>query len=216
MRETRDHRRTQLEETVYRLDGPLRWAMGENRELVTSVGVRPGQRVLDVGAGTGYLSLPLAEAVGAEGRIDCIDLSGELLDVLAAKAARRRLAPRLHGTIAHACDLPFVDETFDFVFSSYLLHELGDLAAEAIGEMGRVLRVGGRVILADFMRLKDAQLNDEIEAWYAAQQDGAGPGEVHLRFDREDIERMLARAGLQQERSSIWHVFHMHIIGRKS
>jgi ubiquinone/menaquinone biosynthesis C-methylase UbiE len=208
-------RRTPVQETIYRLDGPLRWAMGENDELVASAPVRLGQRVLDVGAGTGFLTLPLAEVVGGEGVVEAVDLNSELLSVLADKVERHGLTGRVRCHVGHADDLPFPEGTFDHVFCSYLLHELGDRAERALAEMARVLTPSGRVVLADYRRVEDQQLWAEIESWYAAQADGGGPDEVHLRFSLGDLERMMVRAGLRVLSLRSWKVFHMHAVGRR-
>jgi ubiquinone/menaquinone biosynthesis C-methylase UbiE len=210
-----DPDRAAVRETVYRLDGPLRWALGENYELVERLAVVPGRRVLDIGAGTGYLTLPLAERVGTTGRVDAVDASEDLLEVLARKAEKSGLAGRIVCTVGRACELPFADETFDCVSSSYLLHELADRAQEALVEMHRVLKPLGRVVLADYRRIEDQERWREIEAWYGAQADGAGPDEVHLRFDLAEMERMLLRAGFQDVELTTWKSFHMHATARR-
>ena len=205
----------EVRETLYRLDGPLRWAIGEAHELLRKVHVRSGDTVLDVGAGTGYLALPLARAVGSAGRVHCADLSKNLLERLEEKARSQRLAERLCATECSALELPYPDDTFDFVFSSYLLHELGDAAPVALREMHRVLRPLGQVVLADYRKLADEGRQREIEAWYAAQRDNAGEDEIHLRFGLEDVEKMLLAAGFHGIELASWLDFHLHAIARK-
>src|SRR5271155_2854063 len=84
-----------ISETIYRLDGPLRWAVGEANELIRKTRLHPGVTVLDVGAGTGYLSIPLARVVGESGSVHSFDASPELLSVLGEKAARQGYARRI-------------------------------------------------------------------------------------------------------------------------
>ena len=204
-----------IQETIYRLDGPLRQVLGEPEALLQQAPVRPGSQVLDVGAGTGYLSLTLARAVGRQGRVHCVDACPELLHVLQGKAHRQGLSERLSLHAGSALRLDFPDEHFDAIFSSYLLHELAEQAPAALREMYRVLRPLGQVVLADFRRVEDSQRCREIEAWYGAQADGGGEREVHLRFSLADMERMLLEAGFRQPRLSTWMDFHMHIIATK-
>jgi ubiquinone/menaquinone biosynthesis C-methylase UbiE len=207
--------RDSVRETIYRLDGPLRWALGENYELADRANLQPGARVLDVGAGTGYLTLTLARRVGRDGSVVALDSSDELLAVLAAKAEKADLSPPIRCVRGSALALELPDNELDAVFSSYLLHELCEAAPRALAEMHRVLRPGGRLVLADYRRIEDIPRRREIEAWYAAQKDSVGPDEVHLRFAIGDLERMLVGTGFEQVELTTWKEFHMHASARK-
>lgn len=206
---------SEARETIYRLDGPLRWALGEGEALLEAAAIQPGMKVLDVGAGTGYLSFPAAAAVGDQGEVHCLDASPVLLAELERKADHRphgnRLVPRLGSALA----LPYPDGAFDAVVSSYLLHELAEATPRVLCEMYRVLKPFGRLALADYRKIPQVDRRRAIEAWYARQPDGAGPEEVHLRFDLADIELLLGEAGFHSLRLSTWLDFHLHAIARK-
>lgn len=204
-----------IKETIYRLDGPLRTATGEADELLRKVRVCPGNSILDVGAGTGYLSLPLARAVGDGGCVYSLDASGELLQVLQAKASRCGLSERIQTFEGSALHLDYPSELFDFVFSSYLLHELADEAPLALREMRRVLKPLGELVIADYRLTADLDRCREIENWYRAQADGGGPEETHLRFRLEDMEKMLLKTGFRNIRLCTWMDFHMHAAATK-
>jgi ubiquinone/menaquinone biosynthesis C-methylase UbiE len=114
--------------------------------LATLSGARPGDRALDVGCGTGYLSRRLAAVVGPEGAVLGVDPSGSLLE------RARRLAPRnCSYTLGVAESLDAADGSFDAVATCLMIHHLpAELRGRAVAEMYRVLRPGGRILLADF------------------------------------------------------------------
>ncbi len=115
--------------------------------LITAAGVQPGQRVLDVGCGTGYFARLLAQAVGPEGQVVGIDPSPEMITYASRKAGRARNCQFQVGT---AESLDFPAEHFDVVVSSLVMHHLPeDLRVPALREMRRVLRPGGKLLVAD-------------------------------------------------------------------
>jgi SAM-dependent methyltransferase len=118
------------------------WPLGER--VVARAGIRPGERVLDVACGTGNAALRAAE-VG--GRVTALDLTPELLEVGRALAADAGLEVDWIEGDAEA--LPFPDESFDVVVST-----LGVMFAPrhrvAAGELVRVLRPGGRLVLCSW------------------------------------------------------------------
>jgi SAM-dependent methyltransferase/MOSC domain-containing protein YiiM len=101
----------------------------------------PGQRILDLGTGTGTVALGLARR-GAE--VTALDVSEEMLATTAARAAAQGSVVRCHRAGAEATGLP--DATFDVVVAAQCWHWF-DRAA-AIAEVGRVLRPGGRFVVA--------------------------------------------------------------------
>jgi ubiquinone/menaquinone biosynthesis C-methylase UbiE len=215
MREMSRTNESVLQETIYRLDGPLRSVLGETEQLLSMVRWFPGCTVLDLGAGTGYLSLNLAHAAGIDGQVHCVDVCGGLLRVLEEKATRKGVGDRIHTHQGSALHLDFPDDSFDFVFSSYLLHELEDGVCVALQEIRRVLKPMGEVVLADYRRIADVRRCREIEDWYQAQADGGGPKEQHLRFSLDEVETMLSESGFHNIRLRSWLDFHVHAAAGK-
>jgi ubiquinone/menaquinone biosynthesis C-methylase UbiE len=114
---------------------------------MTAAGVQPGQRVLDVGCGTGYFARLLAQAVGPEGRVVGIDPSPAMIGYASRQAARAKNCQFQVGT-AEALEFPA--DYFDVVVSSLVMHHLPeDLQVTALQEIRRVLRRGGKVLIAE-------------------------------------------------------------------
>ena len=108
-----------------------------------------GERVLEVGPGTGYYTLDVAEWVGPDGSVDILDLQQEMLDHTMRRAAERSLA-NLTPTRSDATALPFENETFDAAFLVTVLGEIPDQDA-ALRELARVLKPGGRLVVGELL-----------------------------------------------------------------
>src|SRR3954469_1449107 len=110
------------------------------RAVAQAVAARPGERVLDLAAGTGSSSLPFA-AAGAQ--VVAADFSLGMLRV------GKKAHPGLDLLAGDALRLPFADDSFDAVTISFGLRNVSDVGA-ALAEMGRVTRPGGRLVVCEF------------------------------------------------------------------
>ena len=108
---------------------------------------QPGERVLEVGPGTGYYTLDVASRLLPSGTLDIFDLQQEMLDHAMARARERGLS-NITPTQGDARSLPYPDESFDAAFLVTVLGEVPDQDA-ALRALARVLKPGGRLVVGE-------------------------------------------------------------------
>lgn len=183
-------------ETYQRVHAP-RFAEAA-RDLVHALGIEEGQRVLDIGTGTGAAAEEIARA-GA--RVVGADRSVNMLSV----AHRER--PSLPFVAAEVLDLPFRDRTFDVVAGNFVFAHFAKVET-ALFELTRVLSRGGRIGFTTWSDGKDAFQDTWLELietviprdMLAPAYAGAAPG--HDRFKQpQAVEDSLRRAGFRNVRT---------------
>jgi len=134
-------------------DPLLRWGMREEvfkGRLIVRAGIQAGQEVLDVGCGTGTLSLMIKRAVPGA-RVTGVDGDPRVLSIARRKAAQSNLHVQWDEGMAY--DLPYPDNAFDVVVSSLVIHHLVTTdKLRAFREVRRVLRPRGTFHIVDFGR----------------------------------------------------------------
>ncbi len=107
----------------------------------------PGECILEIGPGTGYYTLEMAEWVGPEGTIEIFDLQQEFLDHVGKSASERGLT-NINPTQGDATALPYEDDSVDAVVLTAVLGEIPDPVA-ALRQIQRVLKPDGRLIVGE-------------------------------------------------------------------
>lgn len=179
------------------------------RYALTRTGLLPGDRALDVAAGTGDLSAGMARQVGATGLVCHTDINLEMLE-----AGRRRLVDRgIVGNVlslqADAERLPFPDDSFHCVTIGFGLRNCTDKPA-ALRSMARVLKPGGTALVLEFSKpvvdalkpvydlysfrvlpaLGDLVAGDSASYRYLAES-------IRMHPDQETLREMMGEAGFE-------------------
>ncbi len=151
--------------------------------------IQPGDKVLDVGCGTGPLAMEVAPRVGTTGRVFGIDPGDQQIARARLKAARHNLSIEFQvGVIEH---LNFPDQTFDAVLSTIMMHHLSDtLKRQGLAEIARVLKPGGRLVIADFAQASLGQRPEERPT--QPVRFGAGGSRI------QDLAALVKDAGFSQ------------------
>jgi demethylmenaquinone methyltransferase/2-methoxy-6-polyprenyl-1,4-benzoquinol methylase len=183
------------------------------RFALSQTGLRPGQRALDVDAGTGDLGAGIARQVGREGLAVLTDINGEMLARGRDRMIDNGLGARAEFVIANAECLPFPDSSFDCVTIGFGLRNVTDKPA-ALASMRRVLRPGGRLLVLEFSKPRP-----EIRAAYDAYSFNVLPRigaivagdaasyrylaeSIRMHPDQETLAGMIRQAGFDDCR---WH-----------
>src|ERR1035437_5014799 len=132
---------------AHRLDDPARQKWLPHAEVLRALALHSGETIADVGAGTGYFSLPLAQSVGPEGKVYAVDAQAEMLSLLQQKlAASAFVNVELIHAEAGQTGLPA--SSCDLFFLANIWHEIEDQIA-VLREAIRVLKKGARLAILD-------------------------------------------------------------------
>ena len=154
---------------------------------------RPGERVLDVGCGTGIVARRAAPRVRRAGRVVGLDASPGMLAVARAAAAREQLVIDWREGRAEA--LPFADGDFDLVLCQYALMFFADPPA-ALAQMRRVLADGGRVALSVWQDLDRHPFYERLDRVIERHLGTSSVRDIFSLGDAVDLRDRVAKAGL--------------------
>lgn len=179
-------------------DLPL-WSAMAGLLLLEHVPLSPGIAALDVGCGTGFPAIELAERLGPSARVHGLDPWQPALARARAKASSRGVA---HVTFDHgdAAHMPYADAHFDLIVSNLGLNNLRDAEA-AMAECRRVLRPGGRLALSTNLVGHMAEFYGVLERVLAEaggeRAPGALRGHIEGRASIAGVRALLERNGFR-------------------
>ncbi|MGR9047344.1 MerR family transcriptional regulator [Halobacillus faecis] len=176
------------------------------------VGASPGERGVDIGAGTGNLT---GLFLRQENSMIAVDQSKEMLKVCAKKH------PQTDTRLGHFLSLPLNDKETDFVVSSYALHHLTDEDKElALAEMDRILADKGRVVIADLMFRDDSQRKNVLKSYQESGNEEAVEAiEDEYYADRSRLIRWWEKRGYEvkaHQFNSILHLLYAQKHGKEA
>lgn len=119
--------------------------VAQREQVIQALNLQPGERVLDVGSGPGFLAAAMGEGVGPAGWVCGVDISEPLLALARSHCVHQ---PWIEFRYGEASQLPFPNHHFDVAISTQVLEYVRDVEV-ALAELYRVLRPGGRLLLLD-------------------------------------------------------------------
>ncbi len=166
--------------------------LGQARRLrnltIDNALLEPGESVLDVGCGTGGVTIPAKQRVGVAGQAAGIDPAPEMIAVAQNKGQRKGLEIDFRIGVIEA--LPYPDASFDVVTSSLMMHHLpAHVQAKGLAEICRVLKPGGRLLIADLLGPKASSSQHVLNA--LAMHQG-------LKVGVEDLQDAIKGAGFSE------------------
>ena len=160
------------------LEDPARDAYQKPSEVVAALGLKAGEVVADVGAGSGYFAVRLAQAVGPTGAVDAVDISPDMI-VHLHRSLRDAGIRNLQTILAPPDDPLLGDASVDRFFVCDTWHHIADQEAY-LTRMKRMLRPGGQVVMIDFQK-RELPLGPPLS----------------MKISREDLIRQMDGAGFQ-------------------
>ncbi|MBS7643604.1 MAG: methyltransferase domain-containing protein [Halobacteria archaeon] len=151
--------------------------------IINRAGINEGAVVLDIGIGTGFLTLGAARAVGKSGKVIGVDLSEAMLNKAKENLNKNGLADRVEFRIGDAENVPLEDNSVDIVIGNMVLHHCPD-PQRAVMEMARVLKNGGKLVISDLEEHKEGWLKNEMS-------------DLWLGFNLRKIHKMFIEAKLK-------------------
>jgi len=192
------HERRFDPKSLQKLEAPERGQQFPVDAILDAAGVCGGLNVADIGAGSGYFTLPIARRV-APGKVYAVDLSTELLDVIRGKLAVDGAPENVQLVVGEDSATGVAEGACDLIFLSAVWHEI-DNHADALREFRRIATAKARLVIVD---------------WCPGGIHPPGPPLEH-RIARAEVERALENGGWSVRKSELVTAWTYIVVGQRS
>ena len=175
-------------EWMPRFEGESREIYARRSDIVAAAGVKPGMTVADVGAGSGFMAILFAQAVGPSGRVIAAEISRPFATAIALRAKNEGVH-NLTTVVGTQTETGLPADGVDIVFTSDVYHHFEQVAA-TLASIRRALKSGGRFIVVDFQRIPGVSPQNTLD---------------HVRAGKETVIEEVLAAGfrLREDVSSL-------------
>ena len=168
------------EEYIKALETPNRGEWQRPDKVIDALGIKTGQAIADLGAGSGYFTLPLSQAVGDEGTVYAIDIERGMTEYINKRASQAGIK-NIKTVLAKSDDPLLSPLTVDMVFICNTYHHI-EGRIEYMKRLSKTFKEGGRLVIIDFK----------------LQRTPVGPP-LEMRLSREEVIKEIEAAGYRLE-----------------
>lgn len=137
------------------LERPEREQEERTDKILAALGLKPGMVVADLGAGSGYYTFPIAQKVGAKGKVYAVDVQKEMLAIITRKIKAKKVT-NVETVLGTATDPKLPEGKIDLILMVDVYHEFSH-PYEMTEAMIKALKVGGQLVFVEF-KLEDEQV----------------------------------------------------------
>ena len=170
-----------VQEWTEKFETESREIFHQRKEIIAAVGLKPGMKVADIGAGTGLYTLPFANAVGAEGKVYAVEIAPKFLAHIRDRAQKAG-ATNVEAVLCTARSVELPENSIDLAFICDAYHHF-EFPQASLASLHKALKLGGEIVLIDFKRIP-GESSDFVMG--------------HVRAGQEVFESEIAAAGFKK------------------
>ncbi len=140
-----------VEEWTEKFETESREIFHQRQQILAAVGLKPGMKIADIGAGTGLFTLPFAKAVGADGKVYAVEIASKFLAHIRARAEKANAA-NVETVLCTVRSVELPEGSIDLAFICDVYHHF-EFPHSSLASLHKALKPGGELILIDFKRI---------------------------------------------------------------
>lgn len=140
-----------VEEWTQKFETESREIFQQRAKIFDAVGLKPGMKVADIGAGTGLFTLPFAKAVGADGKVYAVEIAKGFLDHIAARAKEAGVT-NVETVLCTDRSVALPESSIDLAFICDVYHHF-EFPQASLASLHKALKPGGKIVLIDFKKI---------------------------------------------------------------